>query len=374
MTDPRIAKLAQVLVHYSLELKPGDQVAIQTTPLAEELNRAVYKDAVQAGAHPYVHQPLVDGQEILLKYGSDAQLDYVSPLTRLVYEEFDAILSIDAPANTRSLANVNSERQSRQRRSTSGLVETFFKRMGSDDLNWCGTVFPTNALAQEADMSLSEYEDFVYTAGMLHLDDPVAAWKEEATRQQKLIDWLAGHDQVTLKSSDIDLSLSIKDRRFLQAAGKENFPDGEIYTSPVETSVNGWVRFEYPAIYMGQEVIDVELWFEDGKVVKEKASKGKDFLSSMLNADEGGRRLGELGIGTNYQIPRFTKSMLFDEKLGGTIHLAVGKGFPEIGGQNQSSVHWDMLCDMSDGEIRVDGELFYKDGHFTGAELASVGK
>jgi aminopeptidase len=211
-------------------------------------------------------------------------------------------------------------------------------------------------------MSLEEYEDFVFTAGLLHLDDPVAAWKEEARRQERLMNWLNGKNEIVLKGSNIDLKMSIDGRTFIGAAGKENFPDGEIFTSPVEQSVNGWVRYGYPALYGGREVVDIELWFEEGKVVKETARKGQELLTALLNTDDGSRILGELGIGTNYGIQRFTKNMLFDEKIGGTVHLAVGSGFPECGSQNNSGLHWDMLCNMAESEILVDGELFYKDG------------
>jgi aminopeptidase len=225
------------------------------------------------------------------------------------------------------------------------------------ELRWCYTVFPTYASAQEADMSLAEYQDFVYGAGLLDSPDPVAAWIEEGQRQRELIDWLAGKDRVVLKGANIDLTLSIKDRKFKEADGKYNFPDGEIFTGPVEDSANGWIRFSYPAIYEGKEVSDIELWFEQGK-----AGKGQELLTSLLDMDAGARYLGELGIGTNYGIQRFTKNMLFDEKMGGTTHLALGASYPETGGQNESGLHWDMLCDMSESEIIVDGELFYKNG------------
>ncbi|MFL7868304.1 MAG: aminopeptidase, partial [Anaerolineales bacterium] len=214
------------------------------------------------------------------------------------------------------------------------------------------------------DMSLSDYQDFVYGAGMLHLDDPVAFWKNEGVRQREIISWLQGHDQITLKGENVDLAFSIEDRTFEPADGKYNFPDGEIFTGPVEDSVEGYIRFSYPAIYSGQEIEDIELWFEKGKVVKEQASKNADLLSKMLDTDQGARYLGEWGIGTNYGIQRFTKNMLFDEKIGGTIHLAVGSGYPETGSQNKSGIHWDMLCDMNQAEMRADGELFYKDGKF----------
>jgi aminopeptidase len=217
-------------------------------------------------------------------------------------------------------------------------------------------------MAQEADMSLSDYREFVYGAGLLNDPDPVARWREEGERQQKLIKWLAGKNQVTLQGANVDLKFSIKDRTFKEADGKYNFPDGEIFTGPVEESANGWIRFGYPAIYSGQEVTDIELWFENGRVVKEKASKGQELLTSLLNTDAGARFLGEWGIGTNYGIGRFSKNMLFDEKLGGTIHLAVGASYPETGGKNDSGLHWDMLCDMAESEITIDGALFYKNG------------
>jgi aminopeptidase len=364
VTDPRISKLAQVLVHYSLSLQPGEEFSLSTTPLAEELSLAVYEEAIKAGAHVLVQNQLPGFEEIYFKHGSDAQIQYISPVQSLVIEKFSAMLIIEAEQNTRDLSNVDPSRLALRRRARAGVFKRMLERIASGELKWCLTVFPTHAAAQEADMSLREYQDFVYSAGMLDLPDPVAAWREEDARQQRLIAWLKGKDQITLKGKDVDLRMSIGGRSFLGASGKENFPDGEIYTSPVEESANGWIRFAYPCIYDGREVVDVELWFEDGKVVKEKAAKGQEFLTALLNTDPGSRYLGELGIGTNYQIPRFTKNMLFDEKLGGTIHLALGGGFPEVGGKNESGVHWDMLCDMAESEILVDGESFYKDGKF----------
>ena len=364
MTDPRIQKLAQVLVHYSLGLQPGEDFSLSSEPLAEELSLAVYEEAIKAGANVLVQNQLPGFEEIFFKLGNDSQIQYISPVNRLVIENFPAMLIIEAERNTRELTNVDPSRLALRRRARASLFARMLERIATGELRWCLTVFPTHASAQDADMSLREYQDFVYSAGMLDLPDPVAAWREEDARQQRLIAWLAGKDQVTLKGKDLDLRLSIGSRSFQGASGKENFPDGEIFTSPVEESVNGWVRFAYPCIYDGREVIDVELWFEDGKIVKEKAAKGQDFLTALLNTDHGSRYLGEWGIGTNYQIPRFTKNMLFDEKLGGTIHLAVGAGFPEAGSKNESGVHWDMLCNMADSEIQVDGELFYKDGKF----------
>ena len=362
MFDPRVKKLAQVLVNYSLDMQPGWKFVIISSPLAEDLTLAVYEEALKAGAHPLIMLNPPQAEEIFYKCASDEQLEFISPVHKLIMETFDARLYISGEENTRGLSNTKPERQAIRQRAYQPLFQTFMERAAKRELRWSLTEYPTHASAQEADMSLTEYQDFVFNAGKLNLDDPVAAWKKEGERMRRLTDWLNGRDQVVLKGKDIDLRMSIKGRTFMAADGHENFPDGEIFTGPVEDSVNGWVRFAYPAIYGGREVTDVELWFENGKVVKEKASKGEELLTSQLNTDAGARFLGELGIGTNYEIPKFTKNMLFDEKLGGTIHLAVGASYPETGGKNESGVHWDMLCDMKDGEITVDGELFYKDG------------
>lgn len=362
MPDPRITKLANVLIHYSLELKPDQQLLLRTSPLAEELSLAVYAEAVRAGAHVFSMNSIPGSEELFYKYASGEQLDFESPVRKMIYETFDAMLVLEAEHNSRSLSSVDPVRIARVRKANAGISKIFLDRAAREELRWCLTVYPTHSMAQDAEMSLVDYQDFVYEAGLLNEPDPVKAWREEGQRQCELIAWLSGKDRVILKGNNIDLSLSIKGRKFKEADGKYNFPDGEIFTAPVEDSVNGWVRFRYPAIYEGQEVTDIELWFEDGRVVREAASKGQELLTSLLNTDPGARIVGEWGIGTNYGIQRFTKNMLFDEKIGGTIHLALGASYPETGGLNESGLHWDMLCDMAQSEIEVDGELFYKDG------------
>ncbi len=362
MTDPRVNKLADVLIHYSLDVQPGQQMVIQTSPLADELTLACYAEALRCGAHVFIQNQVPGQDELYYKLASDAQLEYISPIRQMVIEKFDTMLNLWADYNTRELSGVNPSRMALRQKANAPLSKTYMTRAARGELHWCITVYPTQAMAQDADMSLSDYQDFVYKAGKLDESDPVAAWKAEYEHQLRLVEWLKGKDRAVLKGNDIDLTLSIKGRTFDTAAGKFNFPDGEIYTGPVENSANGWVRFRYPGIYEGQEIQDIELRFEDGKVVSEKASKGQELLTSLLNMDAGSRYLGELGIGTNYDIPRFTKNMLFDEKLGGTIHMAVGAGYPETGSKNESGLHWDMLCDMHESEITVDGELFYKEG------------
>ena len=362
MPDPRITKLAKVMVHYSLELQPGQQLLIRTHPLADELTLAVYEQAILAGAHVYVQNQVPGAQEIFFKHASDAQLDYISPVRKLINETFDASLDIWSEHNTRALSGIDPTRMARQAKAGAALNKVFFERAAKKELRWCLTVYPTHAMAQEADMSLADFTEFVFEAGMLNQDDPVVYWKKAGQEQQKMADWLKGRDQVTLMGANVNLKMSIKERVFIPCDGQYNFPDGEIFTGPVEDSVEGWVRFKYPAIEYGQEVTDIQLWFEQGRVVKEAASKNQELLTAQLNSDAGARTLGEFGIGTNYGITRFTKNMLFDEKMGGTIHLAVGAGYPESGSKNESGIHWDMLCDMKDAEIRVDGDLFYKNG------------
>lgn len=364
MPDPRVVKLAEIMVDYSLELKPGQQVWLRTSPVAQEFNLAFYEKAIRAGAHVLVDQSIPGADEVYYKYASDAQLDFIPPYRKLVMETFDASLRVWSDENTRALAGVDPTRIARGRKAGAELFQAVMQRSAAGSYRWCVTVHPTSGMAQDANMSLSDYADFVYGAGMLNEPDPVAFWRAEGKRQEKLIAWLKGRKQVVLKGSNIDLRLSIEGRVFEKSDGWYNFPDGEIFTSPVDDSANGWVRFRYPGIYDGQEVEDIELWFEGGKAVKEKASKNEALLTALLNTDEGARRLGEWGIGTNYGITKFSKNMLFDEKIGGTVHFAMGQSFPECNGVNTSGLHWDMLCDMADSEIKVDGELFYRNGKF----------
>jgi aminopeptidase len=364
MTDPRVTKLAKVMVGYSLALKPEQQLWLRTSPLAQELNLAIYTEAVKAGVFVWVQQAIPGADEAFYKFAPDALLDFIPPVRKLIVESFEASLVILAEENTKSLASVDPQRMARARRAGADLSKQLMRRAAEGAHRWCVTLYPTPAQAQDANMSLADYTEFVYGAGMLNEDDPVAFWQNEGKKQQKLADWLKGRSEVRLKGANVDVTLCIQDRIFETSDGRYNFPDGEIFTSPLEDSASGWIRFKYPAIYSGQEVEDIQLWFEDGKVIREQAGKNQQLLTSLLNTDPGARVLGELGIGTNYGITHFSKNMLFDEKMGGTVHFAVGAGFPECGGKNESGLHWDMLCDMADSEITVDGELFYRNGKF----------
>jgi aminopeptidase len=365
MADSRIENMARLLVQYCVELQPGQTVALQGTALALPLLREVYREALRAGAHPMLEIQDEEIEEILLKEGNDAQLTFIQEPERYRAEKFDARIYAISPVNSRYLSGVNREKQALRRRAYTPLREAFFQRTAAGTFRWVTTAFPTPAAAQDADMSLRDYENFVYGAMKLDSADPVAEWLELYKRQQKICDWLGDKKTLTVKGANVDMTLSIAGRTFINDEGKFNMPGGEIFTGPVEDSVNGWVRFSYPAIYGGNEVNEVELTFEQGKVVKATATKGEEYLQAVLETDTGARYLGEWAIGTNDAIQRFSRNMLFDEKIGGTIHMAIGASYPESGGVNQSAVHWDMLCDMRDGgEIAADGEVFYRGGTF----------
>jgi aminopeptidase len=366
MTDSRIQQLARVLVDHSARIREGDQVGIVASPDAQPLVEAVYELALERGGLPTAVLTLPAAEEILLKKGSNAQLEYLPQVNKLFIETFDAYVVIRSEPNTRALSSADPQRQARRRGAQAPMFKTYLERGASGALKWIGTQFPTQSYAQDAEMSLHEYEDFVY--GACHVggpDDPLAHWQKVQADQARLCEWLKPHEQVEVRGPNVDLRLSIQGRTFLNASGEHNMPDGEIYTGPVEDSVEGWIRYTYPAVAYGREVDGVEFYFEAGKVVSATARKNQDFLIKTLDTDPGARFLGEFAIGTNYGIQRHTKNILFDEKIGGTIHLAVGGGYPETGSRNESAVHWDMLCDMRDGgEIVVDGELFYRNGQF----------
>ncbi|MCB8985977.1 MAG: aminopeptidase [Ardenticatenaceae bacterium] len=365
MVDPRISRLAHLLVTYSVKVQPGDKVLIRGNSLSLPLVSETYREVLLAGGHPTVFWEEEIFSEIMLKEASEEQLRYVAEPVKVAMETYDCLIGLRGSRNTRTLSNVDPSRQQIAQIAGRNLMQTFMERSARGELRWTTTIFPTDAHAQEADMSLTEFADFVFAACYVDQEDPVAEWQKVHTRQQKLVEWLAGKDQVQVKGPNVDLKLSIKDRVFINADGTANMPDGEVFTGPVEDSVNGWIRYTYPAIYNGREVEGIELRFEDGRVCDAHAKKNEEFLISVLDTDAGSRYLGEFAIGTNYSINRFTKSILYDEKIGGTLHTAVGSGYPQTGSKNRSSVHWDMICDMRNGsQIWVDGELFYENGRF----------
>ncbi|HEY43581.1 MAG TPA: aminopeptidase [Anaerolineae bacterium] len=365
MTDPRTTNLARILVQYSTKIQPKDRVAIVGELPATPLIREIYREVLRAGGYPHLLLKFEGMEYLLFTEASDDQLNYISPFERLMLEEFEALISMRSQSNTRDLSNVDPARQQLYAKARTDLQSIYTARSAAGEYKWVGTMFPTQAYAQDAEMSLTEFEDYVYSTTYADSEDPIAMWQKIHDEQQLLVDWLVGKKQVEVRGPEIDLTLSIEDRAFVNSDGKRNMPSGEVFTGPVEESVNGWVRFTYPAVLRGREVEGIELHFENGKVVKASAKKNQDYLLSMLDTDPGARYLGEFAIGTNKKINRFIKNILFDEKIGGTIHMAVGYGFPETGSVNKSAIHWDMICDMRDGgQIFVDGELFYESGEF----------
>jgi aminopeptidase len=371
MIDPRLRRLAQLLVRYCVKVRPGDRVGITSygsiasaLSLQAELVREVLKSGGQP--HPYAIPALVDEFDYAFySAAADAQLQQPDRVVELVTKEFDCDIGILCETNTRRLSHVDAERQVVRRRAHSDLIRLYFERAARGELRWVLAPYPTSAYAQEAEMSLEEYEDFVFSAVYADTEDPISRWEEIGRKQQGLVDWLAGRKTVQVRGKHVDLSFSIEGRTFISCDGRVNMPDGEIFTSPVEDSVNGWLESTYPAIKYGIDVGKVTFRFENGAIVRADAEKNQAHLDKMLAIDEGSHRLGEFGIGTNNAIKVFTKNMLFDEKIAGTIHVAAGAGIPETGAVNDSAIHWDFLCDMAEGgQITVDGQPFYDSGRF----------
>lgn len=365
MADPRVARWGEVLARYSLGLQPGHTLAIQAPPAAAPLVRAVYRAALRLGAHPIVQLSLPDLNEILLKAASDEQLQWVSPLETLVLERFDATLNILAQTNTRALTGIDPQKQVTFSQGRASLNQIFARRNADDSLNWSVTLWPTNAYAQDADMSLADFTEFVYSACFLNEDDPVARWQALGREQQRRVDWLRGKREVHVRAPGTDLRVGIAGRTFINGDGKRNFPDGEFFTGPVEDQVDGEITFTLPAIYAGRAVEGVRLRFAQGQVVEATATQGQAFLDRMLATDAGARRLGEFAFGNNFGVTRGSKNILFDEKLGGSVHMALGQTYPQTGGTNTSAIHWDMICDLRQGgTVMVDGALFMQNGQF----------
>jgi aminopeptidase len=365
MFDIRLQRLADVLVNYSTEVRPGDWVGILGDVAALPALREVYRAVVQAGGHPTLLLTDEAMARFFLREASDDQIAWLDPSQTLYYEQADVYIRVGSSSNTRAMTTIDARRVQQLQATRRPWLDTRMKRHAQGKMKWVGTWFPNEASAQEANLSLEEYEDFVYGAALCHQEDPIAAWQQISRTQQGKVDWLAGKKQVVCRGPNIDLTLSIEGRVFLNADGRVNMPDGEIFTGPVEHSVNGWVRFTYPSIVGGRAVSGIELAFESGKVVQASAKENETLLFAQLDSDAGARYLGEFAIGTNFGIQQFTGNILFDEKIGGTVHMAVGRGYELTGSKNQSGVHWDMICDMrQDSEIHVDGELFYRNGDF----------
>lgn len=365
MVDERLNKMAKVLVDYSLSIKEGDSFLIQGHEITIPLIREVYKEALIRGANPDVRVIVEELQEILYKYGNDEQIKYVSPVIKCSAEKYNAVLRIGGSYHSKPLLNIDSAkiRSLEASRKKAGAAE--HKRMLEGSMRWSITHFPTDSGAMEANMSSSEYEDFVFSACFVDKEDPIAEWKNLKKDQQRIIDFLMKKDHIRIIAKDTDLSLRVGGRTWVNSCGTTNLPSGEVFTGPIEDSLNGHIRYTFPAIKLGTQIENIEITFENGKVVKAEAEHGEEFLNAMVNLDAGSCYAGEFAFGTNYGIKRFTNNMLYDEKIGGTIHIALGAAYPSTGSKNESALHWDMLCDMREGgEVYADGEIIYRNGKF----------
>ena len=357
--------LARILVGYSTKVKEGETVMIDGDSAAEPLLSAIYEEVLKAGAHPILNVALEGQAATFFSLAGEAQLDWVSPIAEWSVENADVRIAVGASTNTRELSGVPPERQTRRQAALGRLMARAMERTAEGSFRWCYTLFPTQAYASGAEMSLADYEDFYFGACLASDGDPLTAWERASEETRRLSDWIEGRREVHVTAPGTDIRLGIEGRHFIPCVGDRNMPDGEFFTGPIEDSVEGEVTFHLPAVIAGREVAGVRLRFEAGKVVDASAQRGEEFLHELLDTDEGARRLGELGIGTNYGIDRGTLEVLLDEKIGGTVHMALGRSYPESGGENESSVHTDLVCDLRrGGTIEVDGEVLQRDGGF----------
>jgi aminopeptidase len=368
--DERLAKLADVLVGYSTSVQPGDEVQIDGHPTTAPLIREVYRAALRAGGHPSARLIVDEDVETLLAEGSDEQLAWVSPDARWTVEHGDVWITLDGPENTKHLSQADAARMALRVKARERYQERYLERAASGDLRWVLCGYPTAASAQEAGMSLAEFEEVVYRAAFLDEDDPIAAWRAFGEQLDRVGSFLEMRSELRVVGEDTDLTLGVGGRTWIRAGGKANLPDGEVFTGPVETSVEGTIRFTFPATVRGRMAEDVRLRFEGGEVVEATARRGEEFLREMIGMDAGARRAGEFAFGLNEAVTDYTGSLLLDEKIGGSVHLALGRSVPGTGGENMSGLHWDMVCDLRrGGEVYADGELVYRDGGFLDGAL-----
>ncbi|MGH3083765.1 MAG: aminopeptidase, partial [Gaiellaceae bacterium] len=359
MRDPRVERLAGLITGYSLGLGPGQVMRINGEESALPLATALYRSALARGALPYLNVVPAALDEILLAEGNEEQLAFISEGEHVQIDHVDAWAPIWTSSNTRALTSIDPARRRTRLSAQFRLVNRLWQRVSTGELALCGTLFPTQAHAQDAEMSLAQYEDFVY--GACHVDgdaDPTAHWEAVSAQLTARARELDGVRELRILGHDTDLRVFVEGRPWIPSDGRHNMPDGEVFTSPVETGTEGEIYFAFPSIFQGQEVEDVRLRFEGGRVVRAEASTGQDYLRALIATDEGAAVLGEVAFGLNYEIDRFTRDILFDEKIGGTMHVALGGGFEEAGTKNTSDLHWDLICDLrADGEVYADGEL-----------------
>lgn len=382
ITDLHLERWAEVLVHHATNIQKGNVVRITAAPAATPLLEAVYRKVLAAGGNPVVNcRPEFLG-EAFYELASEEQLDWTNPLVLAETELADATINLAASTNLRTLDRFDPKKMQRAAKANRASRELFFQRAAvADDpgidstlspLLWSTTLFPTNAYAQDAGMSLREYNEFVIRACQLNQEDPVAFWQRLDAWQTLLAEKLMTGEELHFQTpAGTDLKVDVSGMRWLSSPGRKNFPDGEVYSGPNLTSnsggAQGVVFFDKRCVYQGHAVRNARIVMENGRATEVQAEEGEDFLISMLDQDEGARRIGEVAFGTNRAIDRPTGQILFDEKMGGSFHLAFGAGYPETGNTNKSALHWDLIAGLGKGsKVTLDGEPFCIDGTFVG--------
>jgi aminopeptidase len=357
----RATRFADLLAGYCLDVRAGQQVLVRSTPVAEPLLLELQRAILERDAWPILRVELPGQAEGFYEHARDRHLDDFPSLALREARECDATVGIQAPENTRALAAVDPERIARLARGRREVREQMLKK------RWCSTLWPTQANAQQAGMSLASFSAFVARALFLDQPDPTVAWGGLRAFQDALIGRLSPARELRIEADGTDLTLRVEGRTWVNSDGKRNMPSGEVFTGPHERSASGRILFDVPSSPAGVDVAGVTLVFRDGEVVEASAERGQAYLRQALATDDGARRLGELGLGTNYGIDRPVGAILFDEKIGGTVHLALGRSYPETGGTNSSAVHWDLICDLRrGGRVSADGEVIQENGRYTG--------
>lgn len=359
-----IDRYAQLLVEYCLEIKAGQKLFIQSTTLGIPLVKKVFQYAYKKGALIEYQLDFQEKDQIIRDHSSRVQLQYIPELIKKAFTSFDAYLHIRAPFDLKTAVDLTPEKNKIRYAAMEPYWDEYFQRTGNGKMKRTLCQFPTLTAAEMAEMTLSEYEDFIHEACLLHHQNPIEAWQKLGQKQQRIVDYLNTKNKFRYINEHTDLSFTTNGRTWINSDGKANMPSGEVFTAPEEDSVQGNIYFDYPLLYKGEEIQGIHLEVENGWILKWKAQKGQHTLDKIMEID-GARRFGEAAIGTNYKINRFTKNILFDEKIGGTIHLAIGQAYQQAGGKNKSPIHLDMIANMKNkGKIEANGELIYNNGTF----------
>ncbi len=359
MTHEWIGRWADLLVDYCLQVQAGETIVIAAEWEASPLVDACYRALVLRGAHPLVRLDLPGLSEFFLRHASDVQLAHLPPVGLYEAETADGRIRIAAESDTQELARVDPARQAVVDRARDPI------RRAAGRKRWVLTQYPTAAYAAAAAMDLADYEAYTARAMFLDRPDPDTAWRELGRRQAGLVSYMSEVKTIRIEAEGTDLTLSVAGRTWINSDGRRNMPSGEIFSGPVEESPRGRMRCGFPVCRGGRELAGIELEFAEGRVVSAHAREGEAYLLSMLDLDPGARRLGEIGLGLNPGIDRFTGSILYDEKIGGTVHLALGRSYPETGGTNESALHWDLIIDTrKGGRLTADGQVVMEDGRW----------